>query len=67
MTMQRRHFEMIAGSLRASISRFSANPNGPWTVGEEGRRICEDLADALAGTNPDFNRSRFLRACGVEE
>jgi len=67
MTMQRRHFEVIAEALRASISRFSNSPTGPWTMREEGRRICEDMADALAGTNPNFNRARFLRACGVED
>lgn len=67
MTMQRRHFELIAEALRASISRTSNSPNGPWTVTEQGRRICEDLADALNQTNPNFNRARFLRACGVSD
>jgi hypothetical protein len=65
--MQRRHFEVIANALNKSISRFSNSPSGPWYMKEEGRAICEDTADALASTNPNFNRSRFLAACGVED
>ena len=26
-----------------------------------------DFADRLASTNPNFDRARFLKACGVEE
>ena len=28
--------------------------------------IANNMADALAGTNPLFNRAKFLDACGVK-
>lgn len=64
-TLQRRHFEMIARALKLSISHYADNLNGPWTVSDEGRVICEDMADALRATNPNFDHERFLQACGV--
>lgn len=67
MTMQRRHFELIAESLKKSSHHFSNSASGPWTMSEASRRVCEDLADALGGTNPQFNRARFLKACGVSD
>jgi len=31
------------------------------------QRWAREFADRLANTNPNFNRKRFLAACGVEE
>ena len=56
MTMQRKHFELIAETVRDM-------PNANTT---ERRNIAQWFADKLASTNPNFDRARFLRACGVE-
>jgi prephenate dehydrogenase len=60
-TMEHRHFATIAAILaelkpsqRLSLSATS------W------RYVCNLFADRLAGTNPRFDRQRFLKACGVE-
>ena len=61
--MTRRDFQLIAGTLAAVRASYSPtwDPNL--------FRACNDhahaLADALAGTNPRFDRERFLDACGV--
>lgn len=58
MTMQRRHFEMIANSVRMLY--------GDLTKAQR-QLVAERFADDLTRTNPNFNRARFLKACGVEE
>lgn len=62
-TVQHRHFAAIAGILheltpardKLSLSRTTH------------QYICRLFADRLASSNPRFDRSRFLRACGIEE
>lgn len=49
--LQHRHFATIATIL----VNLKAN-----------RKTCEAWADELAPCNPQFDRARFLRACGVE-
>lgn len=54
--MQHRHFATIATIIRNY--GFDGSP---------GRTILANhFADELAGTNPNFDRGRFLRASGVE-
>jgi len=62
MTMQRRHFELIAETLAAPKPEphWSANKGAQWLV------TCNRFADKLASTNANFDRARFLAACGVE-
>jgi hypothetical protein len=55
MTMQRRHFELIA----ETIAELPANGNQRYVVAHQ-------FARKLRATNPQFNEARFLRACGVE-
>lgn len=62
MTMQRRHFELIAETLK----------NTRETIQGEQHKVIHDLyakafAQALRSTNPQFNRERFLKACGVDQ
>lgn len=53
-TMQHRHFAAIASIL-------AGMPD------EDGRDCASRLfACELSRTNPNFNRARFLKACGVE-
>lgn len=65
--MQRRHIEIIAEAMNKSISRFSHSPNGPWTVSEQSKRDCEDLADAFRADDINFDRKQFLKVCGIED
>lgn len=62
MTMQRRHFELIAETLKAS--KPARDPMSPkydmW------RSIVSEFCGRLSTTNGQFNKARFLRACGVE-
>lgn len=63
MTMQRRHFELIAEVI---AERRTVEHNYADVVHDELNRIRTTFADRLASTNPNFNRERFLRACGVD-
>lgn len=62
--MTKKDFELIARALREGVPRVH---NRPRTDYEQWALTAHDLADALAGTNPQFDRERFLRACGLEE
>lgn len=56
MTMTRRDFAAVA----AVLARFR------WTQpSSEADGLAASMADALAETNPRFNRARFLAACEV--
>jgi hypothetical protein len=55
--MNRRDFAAIAAVLaRARLSMYSGEIDS----------LVSDMADALATTNPDFDRQRFLAACSME-
>jgi hypothetical protein len=54
MTMQRRHFEFIASVIREMADKAS------------GEVAAHEFARACAMTNPDFDKSRFLKACGAD-
>ena len=57
--MSRKDFELIARTIHAMPSHAPSLRTA--------RESCaRAFADALASTNPRFNRERFLRACGVE-
>lgn len=40
--------------------------NAWWASNDQKRHIVYDLTDALENTNPKFDRSKFLTACGVK-
>lgn len=65
MTMQRRHFEFIAETVREARTHFHTGHG--WTFEQWAYRLAVLFADRLETTNPNFNRARFLRACGVED
>ena len=64
--MERRHFELIADAVRklgthhASVEALNFTP-------EQRRSVAYQFAMTLKPTNPNFNRARFLTACGVED
>jgi hypothetical protein len=53
--MTKKDYELIAGVLATAW----------WGSNDQKRHIAYDLADALADTNPLFNKDKFLKACGV--
>lgn len=57
-TLQHRHFAVIAGILA------DLGPN-QGVFDNQRLSIAGHFADELAGTNPNFDRARFLKACGV--
>ena len=57
--MTRRDFELIARVLRETT-------NGPDMPEPLREHIARTFANELAGTNPRFDRVRFLRACRAE-
>lgn len=56
MTMTRQDFQLIADV----ISNLNSDGGDPYTY------VAEAFADKLADTNPNFDRARFLKACGVK-
>lgn len=57
---QHRHFAAIA----AVIAELPDDPYSPIS-GEGTLAVARAFANALQDTNPNFDRNRFLRACGV--
>lgn len=58
--MTRKDYVLIAKVIADIVSDFGQEePVQPSLIAEE-------LADALAGDNPNFDRERFLTACGVK-
>ena len=55
--MTRKDFQLIAGVI-ADLSGVMDE--------EVMQMLSEDMADALADTNTQFDRTRFLSACGVK-
>jgi hypothetical protein len=52
--MTRRHFELIAAAIRDQREHFTSN--------RAHARFAAAMADALATTNPRFDKARFVRA-----
>jgi hypothetical protein len=59
--MTRKHFEALARAVKEAAHRDDLT--GP----EAAAYIAETLAMEVRAFNPNFNRARFLRACGVSE
>ena len=69
-SMTRKHFEALAAALRWAEPR---NDGGVFSDREHADRVTQWKKDALsvaevcARFNPNFDRARFLAACGVQE
>jgi len=67
--MTRKNFITIAAALRLSKPALGDRKRPNSAAIEQGARMqwehdCTSLADVLALSNPLFDRSRFLDACG---
>jgi len=60
--MTRKDFQLIADVLKPWITRDGT----PGVEDALCASIARDFADKLASTNPNFDRARFLSACGAE-
>lgn len=58
--MTKKDFELIAGAMRKERTPFNIKHH-KYALDN----MALTLADALATTNPQFDRARFLQACGV--
>lgn len=61
--MTKQDFELIAEVFNDAVQRMSPDPAGD--IAFMHRVLAEDMADALRTTNHNFDRDRFLAACGV--
>jgi len=59
--MTRKDFELIANVLRIGRTRTDGTPVELSLLAA----IAEDFAAELPRTNPNFDRVRFLKACGA--
>ena len=59
--MTRRDFQLIAATLKRVRDTYDSYPR-VFAVDA----VSHSLADVLAGTNPKFDRARFLSASGVQ-
>jgi hypothetical protein len=66
--MERRHFELIAGCVSRSRMAKSLTGNAKErNAALSGiQLVATDLAATLAHTNENFDRARFMKACGFE-
>lgn len=58
--MTKKHFEAIAAAFHASLT----NPTVPSEARVALIAMAHTQADIFAGANPNFDRQRFLTACG---
>lgn len=66
--MTRRDYELIASTIRSTFQTMVAPTQElGWRDREIKCAIVHDLAMALIETNPRFDASRFMAACGKGE
>jgi len=59
--MSKKHFEALAAAMQRTQPELAHT----WLIGQW-RADVFVLADVCARFNPNFDRARFLAACGVE-
>ena len=64
--MTRKDFEAIANSVRYGWAILRSDETAEDFAHRVKRNVALNLASELAGTNPRFDRGRFLEACGVD-
>ncbi len=63
--LYKKDFKTIAEIIKGNID-FIANTKGHcYNCKERAKNIADELADYLSTKNPNFNRDKFLVACGV--
>lgn len=62
--MSRKHFESLAAAVKNS-SEHLKGANHPEVVAATLSLVAHQVADACQQHNSNFDRSRFLAACGI--
>ena len=66
--MSRKDYELVAGVFRNHVvSMMTCGKDNYAAQVTELGILAEDMASALQGNNPRFNRARFLQACGIPQ
>lgn len=68
--MTKKHFEAIATVLQQSHDDailFADNPAAKASSRRVVSMVARRLADTFKDFNPNFDKARFLKACGVSE
>jgi hypothetical protein len=63
MSLTRKHFKAMAEAINAEAKSLDIGSEEYLMV----RRIAFDLATISKSENPNFDRAKFLQACGVSE
>lgn len=63
MSLTRKHFQLMAEIIRLEVKFHDKDSEEFKAV----RRVAFDLASMSKADNPNFDRAKFLQACGVSE
>lgn len=67
MNVEKRHFEMIAAAIRDALDAGSHEPPAEKLSAMASLKTAADyIADGCKADNPNFDRKRFLNACGFD-
>lgn len=65
-TLQQRHFAVIA-SIIAGTTSIQGHTSTKKLTPAQRDWLAVRFMEALSGTNSNFDRARFLKACGVDQ
>lgn len=70
-TYQRRHFEMVAATIKAEVDAYNySETQGYLDPGDTAiasiNNIAQGFMRVFSADNPRFDAERFLSACGLE-
>jgi hypothetical protein len=63
--MTRKDFEIVATALRQGTA-YACYQNSSHARNQHAL-MCNDMATSFSGLNPRFDRSKFLKACGLDD
>lgn len=61
--MNKKHFEAIASIIKDNQVEIHSDFDRGYIAGVEG--VAHEMADYFTSQNPNFDRARFLQACGI--
>lgn len=67
--MTKKHFVALAAALKSSapLDKGALNDDTDCALIRQWRDDCRAVASVCAQFNPNFNRAKFLKACGMED
>lgn len=67
MALSRKYYEMIAESIKATLDDLIPGGDHYMYANIHSFQLAHRFADQLQKDNPNFNRERFIKACGVSD